>query len=97
MDLGGRIAAVRAGWGDPAAMVGELRRTVVLVPLMDGRFLSGVSGGVRWLYAFTDEAALARFAVVRGADPAGEWEYAGVLGARLYTNLAVATEKRGEA
>ncbi|MFB9392057.1 SseB family protein [Streptomyces coeruleoprunus] len=39
-------------------------------------------GGVRWICAFSDEAALARFARARGeADRA--WEYRTVLGARL--------------
>ncbi|MGK5534095.1 SseB family protein [Streptomyces sp. URMC 129] len=88
MELGDHIAAVRAGTGDPAAMVGELRRTAVLVPLTDGRFMSGVSNGIRWLFAFTDEAALARFAVARGAAPGEEWEYAAVLGARLLDVVA---------
>ncbi|MGP3971506.1 SseB family protein [Streptomyces sp. 6N223] len=83
MELGGHIAAVRAGAGDPAAMVGEFRRTALLVPVVAGRFVSAVQGGVRWVYAFSDEAALARFAVARGAAPRQEWEYASVLGARL--------------
>lgn len=83
MELAEHIAAVRAGAGDPAAMVGEFRRTAVLVPVADGGFMTAEYGGIRWIYAFTDESALARFATARGSDPAQEWEYAAVLGARL--------------
>lgn len=83
-ELAGRIADVRSGGGDPAALVGEFRRAVVLVPVTDGGLMTAERGGVRWVYAFTDEEALARFALARGdADPAGEWEYRAVLGARL--------------
>lgn len=39
-------------------------------------------GGVRWLLAFSDEAALARFAVARG-EGARSWPYQSILGARL--------------
>ncbi|MFE2288573.1 SseB family protein [Streptomyces sp. NPDC059443] len=46
--------------------------------------MAAVSGGIRWVYAFTDEEALSRFAVARGeADTGREWEYLSVLGARL--------------
>ncbi|SFK92612.1 hypothetical protein SAMN05192584_110107 [Streptomyces pini] len=83
VELVGEIAAVRAGRGNPRAMVGEFRRTAVLVPLMDGLLLTAVHGGIRWIHAFTDEAALARFARLKGAAPGEEWEYAALLGARL--------------
>lgn len=60
--------------------VGEFRRREVLVPLADGSLLSAESGGVRWLFAFTDDAALERFAEARGeAVP----ERIPVYGARL--------------
>lgn len=39
-------------------------------------------GGVRWISAFSDEEALARFAEAR-RDAAREWTYRTVLGARL--------------
>ncbi|MFD6230507.1 hypothetical protein ACFWFZ_27120 [Streptomyces sp. NPDC060232] len=59
----------------------------MLVPLSGGDgggLMSGWQGGVRWIYAFTDEEALARFAVARGASAgAREWEYLSILGARL--------------
>jgi hypothetical protein len=83
MELVGEMAAMRAGRGNPHALVGEFRRTAVLVPWVDGGLMTGVFGGVRWIYAFTDEAALARFARARQASPDQEWEYAALLGARL--------------
>ncbi|RCG20730.1 hypothetical protein DTL70_20850 [Streptomyces diacarni] len=120
MELPDEIAATRAGTGDPAALVGEFRRTAVLVPTvspaggagpldagppdvgppdegrLDGdRLMSAGYGGVRWIFAFTDEAALARFTEERaaaregapgrhGEPAAGEpWTYVSVLGARL--------------
>ena len=75
---------MRAGVGDPGALVGELRRTAVLVPTVgEDQLMSGVFGGVRWIIAFTDEGALGRFALSRGGDPGRPWDYAAVLGARL--------------
>lgn len=81
--LAQRIAERRNGVGDPRALLGEFRRTAVLVPVVDGGLSTGVFGGIRWIHAFTDEAALARFARTRGAPPDREWEYAALLGARL--------------
>ncbi|MFF4104042.1 SseB family protein [Streptomyces sp. NPDC001903] len=85
MELTGEIAAVRDGQGDPARLVGEFRRAVLLAPLADGPgggLMSAVQGGIRWFYAFTDEEALARFVQARGAGDQ-EWEYLAILGARL--------------
>ncbi|MBT2455852.1 SseB family protein [Streptomyces sp. ISL-86] len=94
MELTGEIAAIRDGGGDPARLVGEFRRAVLLVPfaadangLSDsdgshGGLMSAVRGGIRWLYAFTDEEALARFAEAR-AEADREWPYLSILGARL--------------
>ncbi|MFE4259260.1 SseB family protein [Streptomyces sp. NPDC056883] len=85
MELTGEIAAIRGGLGDPARLLGEFRRAVLLVPLADGPdggLMSAVSGGIRWIYAFTDEEALARFAEERG-ESGREWEFLSVLGARL--------------
>lgn len=66
-----------------AALLGEFRRTAVLLPLgEDGSPLTAEFGGIRWIYAFSDEAALARFAIARG-EGAREWAYERVLGARL--------------
>ncbi|MDF4253992.1 hypothetical protein [Streptomyces sp. WMMB303] len=81
------IAAMRAGTGDPGRLLGEFRRAAVLAPkAAGGRLLTRSFGGVRWILAFTDEAALARFATApgRGRVPGGrEGEYVTVLGARL--------------
>ncbi|MCX4806247.1 hypothetical protein ACFWWM_05145 [Streptomyces sp. NPDC058682] len=91
MGLPEEIAAMRGGSGHSGRLLGEFRRTPLLVPLSegdDGGLMSGWQGGVRWIYAFTDEGALARFAEARGAGPgtaagAREWEYLSILGARL--------------
>ncbi|MBO8188683.1 hypothetical protein [Streptomyces spirodelae] len=81
-------AAMRAGDGNPGALLGEFRRTAVLVPTGGqnaGQLLTRSLGGVRWILAFTDEAALARFAREPGSggSPGAEWPYVSVLGARL--------------
>ncbi|MEU3753407.1 SseB family protein [Streptomyces olivoreticuli] len=83
MSLRDEVAAVHAVRGRPAALVGEFRRTAVLVP-MDGQggLWTAEFGGVQWIHAFTDEIALARFAAARG-EAARDWEYRSVLGARL--------------
>ncbi|WP_308119416.1 hypothetical protein [Streptomyces sp. JJ38] len=77
------ILAVRVGEGDPRAMLGEFRRTAVLVPRNEAGVLAGMSGGIQWIYAFTDEERLARFAAARGAPPDAEVPYHVLLGARL--------------
>ncbi|MFE2927677.1 SseB family protein [Streptomyces goshikiensis] len=94
MELTGEISAIRSGQGDPARLVGEFRRAVLLVPIAGatdgsadfdpshGGLMSAVQGGIRWLYAFTDEESLARFADTRGAV-GREWTYLSILGARL--------------
>ncbi|MGW1912403.1 hypothetical protein ACWCQS_17205 [Streptomyces sp. NPDC002076] len=67
-----------------AMLLGEFRRTAVLVPLdadNDG-LLTADFGGVRWIYAFSDERALARFALACG-EAAREWAYQRWFGARL--------------
>ncbi|MFE7141465.1 hypothetical protein ACFVAG_27290 [Streptomyces sp. NPDC057644] len=87
MGLTEEIVAMRGGSGQPGRLLGEFRRTALLVPLSgdeDGGLMSGWQGGVRWIYAFTDEEALARFAEKRGAGAAAhEWEFLSILGARL--------------
>ncbi|MGW7329356.1 hypothetical protein ACWGIU_12370 [Streptomyces sp. NPDC054840] len=85
MQLIEEISAYHDGAGEPGRLVGEFRRSVLLAPLAEGPgggLMSAVQGGIRWVYAFTDEAALARFAQARGAGDR-EWEYLAVLGARL--------------
>ncbi|MBW1601675.1 hypothetical protein JJV70_06025 [Streptomyces sp. JJ66] len=83
MHLTEHVAAVRAGGGDPRAMLGEFRRTPVLAPVLDDGFMTTVYGGIRWLYAFSDEPALSRFTQATGSAPHQPWEYRTVLGARL--------------
>lgn len=66
-----------------AVLLGEFRRTAVLVPLDEaGDLWSAEQSGVRWICAFSDEEALARFALARG-ESGREWAYRTVLGARL--------------
>lgn len=54
------------GKGDLREVVGEFRRSAVLLPVVEDSLLSVEAGGIRWLFAFTDDAALARFARARG-------------------------------
>jgi hypothetical protein len=90
--LAERIAGRRAGTGDPRALVGELRRAALLVPLDRGRLWTGHLGGVRWIFAFTGPEALARFARGRG-DGGRPWEYAELLGARLLDEIVPAMDE----
>ncbi|MEU3983945.1 hypothetical protein AB0F77_28345 [Streptomyces sp. NPDC026672] len=85
----GRVDEVRSRRREFAALLGEFRRTPVLVPLGEGPgpdsergLLTADLNGIRFLLAFSDEAALARYAVARGGA-AREWTYQTVLGARL--------------
>ncbi|MFB7409066.1 SseB family protein [Streptomyces sp. NPDC056202] len=66
-----------------ARLLGEFRRTAVLVPFDDQDSLwTADFNGVRWICAFSDEEALGRFAAARG-DAGREWTYRTILGARL--------------
>ncbi|MFF4574350.1 hypothetical protein [Streptomyces sp. NPDC001410] len=66
-----------------AAVLGEFRRTAVLLPVdADEAPLTADYGGIRWILAFSNESALARFAIARG-EGEREWAYQRVLGARL--------------
>ncbi|MFF3400723.1 SseB family protein [Streptomyces sp. NPDC002659] len=66
-----------------AVLLGEFRRTAVLVPFdAYGSLWTADQGGVRWICAFSDEEALARFARAQG-DAEREWTYQTILGARL--------------
>ncbi len=66
MSLADEVLAVHAGEPDPAALVGEFRRTHVLLPTVNDTLMSAELDGIRWLYAFTDEEAMSRFALSRG-------------------------------
>ncbi|MFF8193923.1 hypothetical protein ACF05L_24420 [Streptomyces bobili] len=91
--LAEQIADRRAGTGDSRALLGELRRARMLVPLDRGGLWTGRFGGVRWVFAFTGEEALARFAQSRAResgsaqDSVRPWEFAELLGARLLDEI----------
>ncbi|MFF3337917.1 SseB family protein [Streptomyces flavidovirens] len=68
------------GEGDLRSLVGEFRRSEVLVPVVEGALLSVATGPVRWLFAFTSVEALEVFARQRG-EVVDEW--VPVFGARL--------------
>ncbi|MFF3576354.1 SseB family protein [Streptomyces mirabilis] len=89
MKLVERIAERRRADGDPRALVGEMRRSVLLVPVADGGLWSVRSGGVRWICGFTGEAALARF-VLQHAPGDQPMEYAALLGARIVDEIVPA-------
>ncbi|WP_225100407.1 hypothetical protein [Streptomyces sp. CoH27] len=67
------------------------RENAVLVPVRDRGWLTADFGGVRWILAFSDEPALARYALAQG-EGHEEWTYETVLGARL---LDVAVPEAG--
>ncbi|WP_416971791.1 hypothetical protein [Streptomyces sp. 4F14] len=84
--LAEQIAERRRGVGDPRALVGEMRRSVLLVPTTGGGLWSARSGGVRWICGFTDESALARFALHHGPGDQ-PMDYAALLGARIVDEI----------
>ncbi|MFE7544603.1 SseB family protein [Streptomyces platensis] len=92
MSLADEVAAVHAGRPDPAALVGEFRRTHVLMPTINDTLMSTELDGIRWLYAFTDEDALSRFVLSRGSEPGTEWRYVTASGARVLDVLIPACE-----
>ncbi|MGV9319725.1 hypothetical protein [Streptomyces sp. NPDC003660] len=83
----GQTAEVASRRREFAELLGEFRRTPVLVPLgadPDGEeaLLTADFNGIRFILAFSDEQALARYATARG-ESAREWTYQHILGARL--------------
>ncbi|MFI8960480.1 hypothetical protein ACIGO8_00065 [Streptomyces sp. NPDC053493] len=97
----GTGAGTGTGTGMDAAAVAEAREAVlerladfrsraVLVPMdAAGGLWTADFGGVGWICAFTDEAALARFAEARGEESV-EWDYRRVLGSRLLDDVVPA-------
>ncbi|MFF3094061.1 hypothetical protein [Streptomyces cyaneofuscatus] len=76
-----------------ARLLGEFRRTAVLVPFdAYGSLWTADQNGVRWICAFSDEEALARFALAQG-DGAREWTYRTILGALLSSAVAVEPDR----
>ncbi|MFJ3188360.1 SseB family protein [Streptomyces halstedii] len=92
--LAQRISEQRAGVGNAQALVGEMRRTVLLVPSVGPGLWSARSGGVRWICAFTDDAALARFAVHHGLGDR-LMDYVALLGARIVDEIVPALDEPG--
>jgi hypothetical protein len=78
-----QIARVYHGTVDGPGLLAGLRDAVVVVPT-DGHdgLLTCDQGGVRWVYAFTDTKALARFGQARGEGDR-DWPYLTTRGARL--------------
>lgn len=71
------------------ALLEKFRTTPVLVPLgrsqstdSGGGFLTADMNGIRFILAFSDQQALARYAQAQGMFHS-EWSYQTVLGARL--------------
>ncbi|MFD4023849.1 hypothetical protein ACFWRV_10070 [Streptomyces sp. NPDC058576] len=70
------------------ALLEKFRATPVLVPLgsrspgAEGGFLTADMNGIRFILAFSDQQALARYAQAQGMFHS-EWSYQTVLGARL--------------
>ena len=74
---------VARGKHEFAVLLGEFRRTAVLVPFDEQDSLwTADQNGVRWICAFSNEESLARFAEAQGGA-AREWRYRTILGARL--------------
>ncbi|MFI7340179.1 hypothetical protein ACIBUY_19870 [Streptomyces sp. NPDC050085] len=74
---------------DFAELLGEFRRTAVLVPFGsepgtddEQGWLTADLNGIRFILAFSDEQALARYAHIRG-EYGRKWTYRTVLGAKL--------------
>ncbi|MGW0285626.1 hypothetical protein ACWDXT_21275 [Streptomyces sp. NPDC003236] len=79
----GQAARFRAHRRRFGARLGEFRRRRVLVPYGEnGAALTVEAQGARWLLAFTDEGALARYALARGERDRA-WRYRAVWGAAV--------------
>ncbi|MFB6523705.1 hypothetical protein [Streptomyces sp. NPDC056401] len=91
------VPVVETGPVEEAAVAGlerltEFRDATVLVPLDErGGLWTAEFGGLDWICAFSDDAALARFAEARGesGDP---WPYRRVIGARLLDEVMPALD-----
>ncbi|GAA2677471.1 hypothetical protein GCM10009864_56400 [Streptomyces lunalinharesii] len=92
MPLADEVAACHEGRPNPAALVGEFRRTIVILPIVDDAFLTAELDGIRWLYAFSDEDALSSFAAERGGESEPELRYVSMVGARVLDVLVPAIE-----
>lgn len=85
-----RIAAVHSGTVDGPGLLAAFRDAIVLVPTdANHAVLTFAERGIQWIPAFTDTAALARFAVARG-DGQREWSYLRAQGARVQDTMVPA-------
>ncbi|SHM65990.1 hypothetical protein [Actinacidiphila paucisporea] len=85
------LADLHAGNGDPDALLDAFRASLVMVPTLEGGDLWATSmGGVHWVYAFSDDTELARFAVARGADGSSDVDFVTVYGWRLLDEVVPA-------
>lgn len=84
------LTDLHAGNGDPVALIDAFRASVVMVPTIEGDLWATKSGGVHWVYAFSDDTELARFAVARGADGSQDVDYVTVYGWRLLDEVVPA-------
>ncbi|MET9437994.1 hypothetical protein [Streptomyces sp. NPDC006551] len=83
------LDAAAAGAAREAVLerLAHFRSSAVLVPMdTAGGLWTADFGGIAWICAFSDEAALARFAQARGEET-GEWTYRRVLGSRLLDDV----------
>ncbi|WP_327355368.1 SseB family protein [Streptomyces sp. NBC_01304] len=74
---------------NPHALLGEFRRTEVLLPVVDGSLLSAPSGGIRWIFTFTSVETLEHFAKQR-PETIDEW--VPVHGAQILDRMIPAIE-----
>lgn len=82
-DLFDALADLHAERGDGSVVVAAFRAAIVLVPQVGAEgLLTGRKDGLRWIFAFTSEAELGRFAAARG-EADRDWPYLTVLGRRL--------------
>ncbi|MEU9181534.1 hypothetical protein AB0C90_32620 [Streptomyces sp. NPDC048550] len=70
----------------------DFRSRVLIVPLDEREGLwTGQFGGLDWIYAFSGEEQLARFAQARG-EQGREWPYRRVVGARILDEVVPALD-----
>lgn len=92
-ELVDEISRIHHGTIDAPRLIAAFRDAIVVVPT-DGRqaLLTVDLRGVRWVPAFTDTVALARFALARG-DAGRPWSYLTTRGARLLDALLPAIDQ----
>lgn len=92
MTLLDEITRIHSGTVDGQRLVAAFRDAIVVVPTDgDDALLTMDERGIRWVAAFTDTAALARFAAARG-DADRAWPYLTTRGARLLDTLLPAVD-----